>query len=67
MSNIKNAFTDSELETILRITQLMLDDPYAFRIPERNSGLTVSELVDLKRKIERVLGLPTRPLVCRAA
>lgn len=61
--NIKDQFSDTELQTILRITQLMLDDTRGFRIPERKSGLTVSELVDIKRKIERVLGIPTKPLV----
>lgn len=65
MGKIKDAFTDAEFETILRITQLMLDETRGFRIPERKSGLTVSELVDFKRKIERVLGIPTRPLVAR--
>ncbi len=63
MPNVKEQFTDAELETILRITQMMLDDTHAFRIPERKSGLTVSELVDIKRKLERVLGIPSRPLV----
>lgn len=63
MTNIKKQFSDAELEAILRITQLMLDETRGFRISERKSGLTVSELVDIKRKIERVLGIPTMPLV----
>ena len=61
--NAKEQFSETEFENILRITQLMLDETRGFRIPERKSGLTVSELVDIKRKIERVLGIPTRPLV----
>lgn len=65
MSNIKEQFTDVELETILRITQLTLSETRGFRIPERKSGLSVSELVDIKRKIERVLGIPSMPLVNR--
>lgn len=65
MSNIKSQFTDEELAIILRITQLMLNETRGFRIPERKSGLTVSELVDIKRKIERVLGIPSMPLVNR--
>lgn len=63
MTNIKDHFSEIELEQILRITQLMLDKTRGFRIPERKSGLTVNELVDIKRKIERVLGIPTMPLV----
>ena len=63
MTSIRDQFSETEFENILRITQLMLDETRGFRIPERKSGLTVSELVDMKRKIERVLGIPTRPLV----
>ena len=63
MNRIKGAFTDDESETILRITQLMLDETRGFRIAERRSGLTVSELVDIKRKIEQMLDIPPGPLV----
>ena len=35
----------------------------AFRLAERKSGLSTTELVDLKRKIEGLLGIPTSPLV----
>lgn len=61
--DIKAHFANAELEAILRITQMMMSDDRGFRIPERKSGLSVSELVDIKRKIEKVLDIPGTPLI----
>ncbi len=67
MTSARDQFSETEFEAILRITQLMLDETRGFRIPERKSGLSVSELVDIKRKIEKVLGIPSMSLVNTSA
>jgi hypothetical protein len=63
MKTIRDQYTHQELETILRIAQLTMGCRPAFRLAERKSGLSTTELVDLKRKIEGLLGIPTSPLV----